>query len=77
MMPEMTGMDLHAAVCQRWPGRERRFVFMTGGAFTPGATQFLAEVSNPWLEKPFSINTLEATLATMATPSTTQGLGET
>jgi PAS domain S-box-containing protein len=75
MMPEMTGMDLHAAVCQRWPGRERRFVFMTGGAFTPGATQFLAEVSNPWLEKPFSIATLEATLATMATPSTTPGSG--
>jgi PAS domain S-box-containing protein len=75
MMPEMTGMDLHAAVGQRWPGRERRFLFMTGGAFTPGATQFLAEVSNPWLEKPFSIDTLQATLTTMATMASQEDRG--
>ena len=44
MMPDMTGMDLYAEVARRHPGLERRFIFMTGGAFTPRATEFLAQV---------------------------------
>jgi PAS domain S-box-containing protein len=58
MMPEMTGMDLYAAVLGRYPGMERRFVFMTGGAFTPMAEEFLASVRNRRLDKPFDVATL-------------------
>jgi CheY-like chemotaxis protein len=63
MMPDMTGMDLFAEVARRHPGVERRFVFMTGGAFTPRAIDFLAQVKNRRLEKPFETATLRATVA--------------
>jgi two-component system cell cycle sensor histidine kinase/response regulator CckA len=62
MMPEMTGMELHAQVAREYPGLERRFVFMTGGAFTPRAAQFLATVKNPCLEKPFEMDVVRALL---------------
>jgi PAS domain S-box-containing protein len=58
MMPEMTGMDLYGTVAEKYPGFERRFVFMTGGAFTTRATEFLAAVRNPRLDKPFDMATL-------------------
>jgi PAS domain S-box-containing protein len=62
MMPEMTGMELHAQVAKDHPGLERRFVFMTGGAFTPRAAQFLSEVKNQCLEKPFDLEVVRALL---------------
>ena len=58
MMPEMTGMELHALVAERKPGVEKRFVFMTGGAFTPRAAEFLATMRNPRLDKPFDLAAL-------------------
>jgi CheY-like chemotaxis protein len=63
MMMGMTGMELHAAVAARRPGLERRFVFMTGGAFTPGASQFLAQQKNPWLQKPIDSAALLAAVS--------------
>jgi hypothetical protein len=35
-------------------------VFVTGGAFTPGARAFLEAVPNAWLEKPFDAQKLRA-----------------
>jgi CheY-like chemotaxis protein len=58
MMPDMSGMEVHDHVRTLRPGLERRMVFITGGAFTPLATEFLARVANPRLEKPFRINEL-------------------
>jgi PAS domain S-box-containing protein len=63
MLPNMTGMDLFAEVARRHPGVERRFIFMTGGAYTPRATEFLAQVSNRRLEKPFETAVLKAAVA--------------
>jgi PAS domain S-box-containing protein len=63
MMPDMTGMDLYAEVAQKHPGAEKKFVFMTGGAFTPRATEFLARIENRRLEKPFETAVLKATVA--------------
>jgi CheY-like chemotaxis protein len=63
MMPDMTGMDVYAEVAKRRPGLEARFVFMTGGAFTPRATDFLAQVPNRRLEKPFETALLRAIVA--------------
>jgi PAS domain S-box-containing protein len=63
MMPHMTGMDLFEEVARRRPGLERRFVFMTGGAFTSRAAKFLAEVDNRLLEKPFDAASLLAAIA--------------
>jgi two-component system, cell cycle sensor histidine kinase and response regulator CckA len=54
MMPDVTGMDLYERVRENHPGLERRFVFMTGGTFTPRAQRFVAETPNCCLEKPFA-----------------------
>lgn len=60
MMPEITGMDMHAALTVAAPDQAESIVFMTGGAFTSRAREFLGEVRNPRLEKPFDVNTLRA-----------------
>jgi CheY-like chemotaxis protein len=52
-MAEMNGMEAYDAIQRVRPGLERRMVFMTGGAFTSRAQQFLDSVPNPILEKPF------------------------
>jgi len=62
MMPSMTGMELHARVVEVRPGFERRMIFMTGGAFTARAAEFLATVPNPRVEKPFRLREIEAAL---------------
>jgi PAS domain S-box-containing protein len=62
MMPVMTGMELYEQLARQRPELAAQFVFMTGGAFTPGAADFLARVSAPLLEKPFDRGTLRRTL---------------
>jgi PAS domain S-box-containing protein len=54
MMPEVTGMDLHAELMRADPQTAGAMVFLTGGAFTPRATAFLAAIPNPHIEKPFN-----------------------
>lgn len=53
MMPEMSGMDFYDELTRRFPEAARRVVFLSGGAFTPGAHAFLDRVTNPRVEKPF------------------------
>jgi PAS domain S-box-containing protein len=53
MMPEMTGWEFHEELVKRWPARAGDVIFVTGGAFTSGARDFLGRVDNPRLEKPF------------------------
>jgi signal transduction histidine kinase/CheY-like chemotaxis protein len=60
MMPEMTGMEFHAAVSSAAPELADRIVFVTGGAFTPSAEAFLAGVPNPRIEKPFRMDELRS-----------------
>jgi PAS domain S-box-containing protein len=63
MMPEMTGMDLHAKLLDVAPDTVARMVFVTGGAFTPRARAFLDEVPNERLEKPLDTRNLQAFVA--------------
>jgi PAS domain S-box-containing protein len=63
MMPGMTGMDLHATVAKHVPEQAERFVFVTGGAFTPAAADFVGRVSNTVLEKPYDLRALNAAVA--------------
>jgi CheY-like chemotaxis protein len=58
MMPELTGVDLHAALSQLAPEQAEKIIFMTGGAFTNGAREFLDRVQNPRIEKPFDADQL-------------------
>ncbi len=54
MMPEISGIDLYERIRDAAPDYSGRIIFMTGGAFTPKAREFLAKVDRPHLEKPFS-----------------------
>ncbi len=58
MMPDLTGMDLHGQVAARAPALADRFVFLTGGAFTAAAQEFLQRVPNQRVEKPFDARAL-------------------
>jgi CheY-like chemotaxis protein/two-component sensor histidine kinase len=60
MMPQMTGMDLHAEFLRVAPEQASRMVFMTGGAFTPGSRAFLDDIPNPCIEKPFDTHHLRS-----------------
>jgi CheY-like chemotaxis protein len=62
-MADLTGMDVHRELLRQKAGQEQRMVFMTGGAFTPRAQEFLDSVSNPILQKPFSTVELLQALA--------------
>jgi CheY-like chemotaxis protein len=65
MMPSLSGMDLHAELLGRGRGEERRMIFMTGGAFTPRAREFIASVPNRVLEKPFSADLVEVLVGSL------------
>jgi signal transduction histidine kinase len=72
MMPQVTGMDLHDELTRIAPDQAERMVFMTGGAFTSRAREFLEQARNPRLEKPFDTATLRALVHSMlrkASPS--------
>jgi CheY-like chemotaxis protein len=60
MMPEMTGMELHAELSRDRPEIARRMVFLSGGAFTDTAREFLASVPNAQVEKPFEPSALRS-----------------
>jgi DNA-binding NtrC family response regulator len=58
MMPDMSGMELHAWVSRIAPDQAARMVFLTGGIFTSHARAFLAAVPNTHIEKPFDTHRL-------------------
>ena len=60
MMPDVSGMDLHAEIVRLAPEQSERMVFMTGGAFTSRAREFLDAVRNPRVEKPIDAGGLRA-----------------
>lgn len=63
MMPDVSGEHVYRAVRDRTPGLLPRFVFMTGGAFTERAQEFLAHFDGRQLEKPFNIDEVESLLS--------------
>lgn len=71
MMPDITGMDLYDALCRLAPDQASRMIFLTGGAFTKAAQEFLDTTRNTHLEKPISPRELCALVA-----ETIRGLDE-
>jgi two-component system, NtrC family, sensor kinase len=63
MMPEISGMDLHAWLVGYDPVLAGRVVFVTGGAFTPRAAEYLARVHNLRIEKPVEQSSFTALVA--------------
>jgi CheY-like chemotaxis protein/two-component sensor histidine kinase len=62
MMPDVSGMDVHERIARERPELAKRFVFVTGGAFTERARRFVDEVGLPVIEKPFDLTKLPALL---------------
>jgi two-component system cell cycle sensor histidine kinase/response regulator CckA len=58
MMVDVDGVDVYERVRASAPGLEQRIIFMTGGAFTSRASEFLASIPNVCLEKPFPVEEL-------------------
>jgi PAS domain S-box-containing protein len=63
MMPRMSGMDLHKWLVEHNPNLAKRVVFVTGGAFTPAAREYLTKVGNLRVEKPFDGTNLRKMVA--------------
>jgi two-component system cell cycle sensor histidine kinase/response regulator CckA len=62
MMPDVSGSAVYEEVKRSYPALVRCFVFMTGGAFTERARDFLAKHPGVQLEKPFNIDDIEKLL---------------
>jgi CheY-like chemotaxis protein len=58
MMPNVTGMDLYEQIAELAPAQAARMIFMTGGAFTTQAQDFLETTKNAYIEKPISLEKL-------------------
>jgi signal transduction histidine kinase len=63
MMPEMSGMEFHARLSETAPEIADRVLFLTGGAFSTRAAQFLDSVKNTRLDKPFDPAVLRKAVA--------------
>jgi CheY-like chemotaxis protein len=57
-MPDVTGMDVYTRSVEARADIGQRFVFMTGGTFNPRARDFLDQVPNERLDKPFDLQTV-------------------
>ena len=61
MMPQVTGMDVYAAVMKIDPSMAEQMIFVTGGAFTESARHFLDTLPpGRHIEKPFDLKSLRA-----------------
>jgi PAS domain S-box-containing protein len=67
MMPDVSGMEVYGRVRSDRPEFEGRFVFMTGGAFTPKARAFLESIEGEQLAKPFTVHDLRELVDRRAT----------
>ncbi|OFX26507.1 MAG: hypothetical protein A2V77_22140 [Anaeromyxobacter sp. RBG_16_69_14] len=61
MMPEVSGIDLHAEICRSYPERRASLIFMSGGVFSTKARSFVSEHPEAVVvEKPFDAARLQA-----------------
>jgi len=66
MMPALNGWEVHARLAEADPGLAMRMLFVTGGAFSPAAARFLAEIPPEYvLEKPFRARDLVARIQSL------------
>lgn len=66
MMPDVSGPKVFEVVEQQHPDLVPRFAFMTGGAFTERAQEFLERYPGRRIDKPFTIGEIEQLLAEIA-----------
>ena len=64
-MPELSGQELYARVCQIRPEMARRFIFITGDIDGEDTRQFLKETRCSYFLKPFNLEKLTAAVDTL------------
>jgi PAS domain S-box-containing protein len=73
MMPDMTGRDVHEQIVERHAGMLDKIVFMTGGAFTERAAEFIERVNARRVDKPFDLGTIRTVLREKLEPKPASG----
>jgi PAS domain S-box-containing protein len=63
MMPNMTGVDFYRELERVLPDEVCKIVFLTGGVFAPQTREFLDQIPNVRIEKPFSPDELRAIIS--------------
>lgn len=63
MLPGMTGMELFEALSEDAPEQADRMVFLTGGACAPLSQEFITDMGERVLSKPFERDQLLALIA--------------
>lgn len=63
VMAHVNGIDVYRWIARNRPDMLDRLIFMTAGAFTIEVRDFLAQVSNPVMHKPFDTKTLRWMIA--------------
>ncbi|MFH1808080.1 MAG: ATP-binding protein [Pseudomonadota bacterium] len=63
MMPSVTGVDVFERITRKHPSLVNRFLFMTGGIFTPHTRESLQLIQRPTIEKPFQAQKLRELIA--------------
>ncbi len=71
MMPEVTGMEIYDELSRAAPEQANKMIFLTGGAFTERARDFLNRIPNPCIDKPFDVATIIAVIAAVQAPDLT------
>lgn len=66
MMPDLSGMDLYERLEKEHIDITGKFIFLTGGAYTPKSKEFLKRITNPIAEKPIFNNELFELVNTVA-----------
>ncbi len=67
MMPGMNGIELLVELGRIAPSQAERLVFLTGGAVTPAAQEFLATTTHHLIVKPFDVEEILAFVSTRLT----------
>jgi DNA-binding NtrC family response regulator len=62
MMPQLSGMEFHKRLESVRPELVRKVLYMSGGAYTPDAREFLATSGARSIAKPFDFDLLLDTL---------------
>ena len=63
VMPMVSGIDVYRSVEQTYPELAKRFIFLSGGAYTPSARAFLEASGARCLDKPVEVPTLVAIIS--------------
>ncbi|MBI5509738.1 MAG: hybrid sensor histidine kinase/response regulator [Deltaproteobacteria bacterium] len=66
MLPGMSGMAFADRLAEVDPSLRARTIFITGGAVTTAATEFLDRADVDWMEKPLKLAELDARLSALA-----------